>query len=125
MELIDKLYKNGFELAVVSNKQAAAVESLCKECFPLISVAMGEMESKGIRRKPYPDMVIKAMERLGSDKKRCCYVGDSEVDILTAKNTGIDCISVSWGFRDKEFLREQGAVCIADTAESLFSMLNE
>ena len=125
MEMIETLLADGYKLAVVSNKQDAAVKSLCAECFPNIPFAMGEMESRGIRRKPYPDMVEETIKQLGSVKERCCYIGDSEVDIETAKNTGIDCISVTWGFRDADYLREQGAAMTADTADEVVTLLNE
>jgi len=123
MELIAKLREDGYKLAVVSNKQDAATKSLCAECFPLIPFAMGEMESRGIRRKPHPDMVLETIKELGSAKERCCYIGDSEVDILTAKNTGIDCISVTWGFRTEAELRENGARVLADNVEEVLALL--
>lgn len=124
MNLLETLLKDGCKVAVVSNKQDAAVKSLCAQCFPSIHCAMGEMESRGIRRKPYPDMVIETIKQLGSVKERCCYIGDSEVDIETAKNTGIDCISVTWGFREADFLRKQGASMIADNADEVLALLN-
>jgi len=122
-DLIAGLLADGFRVAVVSNKQDAAVKSLSAECFPEIPFAMGEMESRGIRRKPYPDMVEETIRQLGSVKERCCYIGDSEVDVETAKNTGIDCIAVTWGFRTREELLAAGAVQMADTAEELANML--
>lgn len=123
MELIEKLKKKGFKMAVVSNKQDAATKSLCAECFPLIPFAMGEMESRGIRRKPHPDMVLETIRQLNTEKKRCCYIGDSEVDIETAKNTGIDCISVTWGFRTADELRKNGATMLADNTDEVLSLL--
>lgn len=93
-----------YPLAVVSNKPDRAVKELAKIYFPTL-FARGE--STDCPRKPAPDMVYKAMEALGAD--RCIYVGDSDVDIMTAKNAGMPCISVTWGFRGEEELRTAGA----------------
>jgi len=123
MDLIDTLKKEGYKLAVVSNKQDAAVKTLCAQCFPAIPFAMGEMESCGIRRKPHPDMVLETIRQLNTVKERCCYIGDSEVDIETAKNTGIDCISVTWGFRTADELRENGALMLADNINEVLALL--
>lgn len=123
MDLIHKLKEEGYKLAVVSNKQDVATKSLCAKCFPEVSLAMGEMESKGIRRKPHPDMVLEAIRQLGSEKERCCYIGDSEVDIATARNTGIDCISVTWGFRTAEELCKNGAQLLADNTADVMVLL--
>lgn len=124
MELLGALLSDGYRLAVVSNKQDAAVKGLCAACFPMIPFAMGECEERGVRRKPFPDMVDETIKQLGSRKERCCYIGDSEVDIATAKNAGIACISVTWGFRDADYLREQGAVMLASDAKSALAFLN-
>lgn len=93
-----------YPLAVVSNKPDIAVKELAKIYFPTL-YARGE--SADCPRKPAPDMVYKTMEKLGTD--RCIYVGDSEVDVLTAKNANVPCISVTWGFRDLQTLKEAGA----------------
>lgn len=93
-----------YPLAVVSNKPDRAVKELAKIYFPTL-YARGE--SADCPRKPAPDMVRAAMEALGAE--RCVYVGDSEVDVLTAKNAGVPCLSVTWGFRDVETLRLAGA----------------
>ena len=93
-----------YPLAVVSNKPDAAVKELAKIYFPTL-YARGE--STDCPRKPAPDMVHKAMAAIGAD--RCVYVGDSDVDILTAKNAGVPCLSVTWGFRGEEDLRAAGA----------------
>ena len=92
-----------YPVAVVSNKPDAAVKLLCADFFPGV---YGLGEAEGCPRKPAPDMLHKAMESLGVD--RCVYVGDSEVDILTAKNTAVPCLSVLWGFRDRKCLEEAG-----------------
>ena len=101
-----------YPIAIVSNKPDAAVKTLCAETFPGI-FALGERSD--CPRKPAADMVFRAMEAIGVE--RCIYVGDSEVDVLTAKNAGMPCLSVLWGFRDKEDMQAVGAehFC-ADTA---------
>ena len=82
-----------------------------------IKSATGEKPS--IRHKPEPDMVIMAMEEMGADKENSIYIGDSEVDIQTAKNAGIPCISVLWGFKDRKFLEDSGATVIVESMEEL------
>ncbi len=122
MELLGKLAEQNCPMAIVSNKPDGAVRELNQRIFGfLIPVAIGE--SRGIRRKPEPDTVYEAARRLGVRKEDCIYVGDSEVDLETAKNCGIPCISVSWGFRERKLLESLGAVRIADTPEELFHML--
>lgn len=103
-----------YPLAVVSNKPDRAVKELAKIYFPSL-YARGE--SGDCPRKPAPDMVFKAMEALGAD--RCVYVGDSEVDVLTAKNAGVPCLSVTWGFRDVKILTEAGAEHFCHKPEEL------
>ena len=98
--------KGKYPLAIVSNKPDAAVKALCADHFPGI-YALGE--APDCPRKPAPDMVFKAMAAIGCD--RCIYVGDSEVDVLTAKNAGMPCLAVTWGFRDKEDLIGADAFC--------------
>ena len=109
-----------YPMAIVSNKPDAAVKELCGELFPGI-YALGE--APGCPRKPAPDMVFKAMEAIGVD--RCVYIGDSEVDILTAKNAGVPCVSVTWGFRDEPDLIENGATCLCSNPEELKRLLLE
>lgn len=109
-ELLAELRKRGKRLAVVSNKFYAATQELCQHFFPdTIEVAIGEHEAEGIRKKPAPDTVIEALRQLGVTKEHAVYVGDSDVDIATARNSGLPCISVLWGFRDRKFLIENGA----------------
>jgi len=120
--LLQALGTRGFRLAVVSNKFDGAVKDLCRSYFPgLLPVAIGE--SPGVARKPAPDTVFRALEELGADREWAVYVGDSDVDIETARNAGLSCISVSWGFRDEEFLRAHGAAVIVDTPEALLEYL--
>jgi phosphoglycolate phosphatase len=109
-------------MAIVSNKIDSAVKELDTEYFDgLTQAAIGEME--GVSRKPAPDTALKAMEELGVHAENTIYVGDSDVDIETAKNAGIPCVSVTWGFRDEEFLREHGAECLIDHPLELLSLL--
>ena len=109
-ETLQALKARGCQLAVVSNKMMAATQSLIRHFFPdTISVAIGEHEAEGIRKKPAPDTVLAALRQLGVGKEGAVYVGDSDVDIETAHNSGLPCISVLWGFRDRDFLLQHGA----------------
>lgn len=121
-ETLTALRARGSRLAVVSNKMMAATVELCRHFFPdTIEVAIGEQESEGIRKKPAPDTVIEALRQLGVGKEHAVYVGDSDVDVLTARNAGLPCISVLWGFRDRDFLIENGAkTFISAPSELLF-----
>ena len=117
-ELLTELRARGVKTAVVSNKLDAAVRSLCKTHFPgLIDAALGERPD--VRRKPAPDMTLAALERLGVPPAEAVYIGDSEVDLLTAENAGTDCVAVSWGFRSRGFLEARGAARIADDPAAL------
>lgn len=101
-------------VAIVSNKPDSAVKALCADYFPGI-FALGE--HPGCPRKPAADMVLKAMDTIGA--KTCVYVGDSEVDLETAKNAGVPCLSVLWGFRDRATLEQAGATHFCTSAEEL------
>ena len=110
LETLETLKAEGCRLAVVSNKMMAATQELCRHFFrDTIEVAIGEHEAQGIRKKPAPDTVNEAFRQLGVGKEKAVYVGDSDVDILTARNSGLPCISVLWGFRDRDFLIQHGA----------------
>ena len=122
IETLAALKSRGYKLAVVSNKFDAAVKPLCQKYFKnLIDVAIGQ--SKDTQKKPAPDTVYIALDELGSTSETSIYVGDSEVDIQTAKNSGMDCISVSWGFKTKEFLKQNGASVIIDTPLEIFNYI--
>ena len=112
LELIHELKQRGCRMAVVSNKMMAATQELVRHFFPEIEVAIGEHEAAGIRKKPAPDTVFAAMRQLGQGS--AVYVGDSDVDLATARNSGLPCISVLWGFRDREFLLEHGATTFVE-----------
>ena len=109
-----------FPVAIVSNKPDNAVKILCKQYFGDV-YALGE--SSACPRKPAADMVYKAMAAIGADS--CIYVGDSEVDVLTAKNAGVLCLSVLWGFRDREMLLDAGAKHFCATPAELIEKLKE
>ena len=113
-ELLSELKRRGRRTAVVSNKFCTATEELCRHFFPdTITVAIGENEAAGVRKKPAPDTVLEALRQLGAEKQGAVYVGDSDVDIETARNAGLPCISVLWGFRDRDFLLQHGATAFA------------
>ncbi len=110
IETLEALKEQGCRLAVVSNKMMAATKELCQHFFAdTIEVAIGENEAAGIRKKPAPDTVFEALRQLGEEKDSAVYVGDSDVDLETANNSGLPCISVLWGFRDRDFLIQHGA----------------
>lgn len=98
----------------------AATQELCRHFFlDTIEVAIGEHEAEGIRKKPAPDTVFAALRQLGVGKEGAVYVGDSDVDIQTARNSGLPCISVLWGFRDRDFLLQHGAETFASTPQDI------
>lgn len=105
IDVMEELKRQGISMAIVSNKADDAVKDLAAYYFKdYIEVAIGE--KGGIERKPAPDSVYEAMRLLGADAKESVYIGDSEVDRATAENAGLDCISVTWGFREEAMLRE-------------------
>ncbi len=109
METLELLKEKGVKMAIVSNKGDFAVKELNDIYFKgIIPVAIGEKESEGIRKKPAPDTVMKALRQLGSTTEKAVYVGDSEVDLATAENCEMDCILCEWGFREREKLEELG-----------------
>lgn len=122
VELLEQLKQQGIKLAIVSNKADFGVKELQKIYFDgLIPVAIGERA--GIRKKPAPDTVYQALEELEADGAQAVYVGDSDVDIQTAANAGLPCISVTWGFRDRAFLAEHGATQYAADTQELQKLL--
>lgn len=119
-EMLTHLKEKGIKCAIVSNKFDGAVKKLTEKYFGgLIDIAIGE--SATVRRKPAPDSLIKALDILNA--KNAVYIGDSEVDIETAFRANTECISVTWGFRDKDFLLEKGAEIFASNAEELENMM--
>lgn len=123
LPMMRRMKDAGQVLAILSNKPDAAVQPLARRFFAdTVSLAVGELE--GVRRKPHPDMVQAAARQLNVPLARCLYVGDSEVDIDTANNAGIDCACVTWGFRTREQLKKAGASIIVDTPEALEEYIN-
>ena len=139
-EMLRELKARGCKLAVVSNKMMAATQELIRHFFPEIEVAIGEHEAAGIRKKPAPDTVFEALRQLNhgdgsldpSSQGDCdqenrphdpaVYVGDSDVDLETARNSGLPCISVLWGFRSREFLLAHGATTFAERPADILSL---
>lgn len=123
IDVIKELLKRGYHIAIVSNKFDAAVKGLNVDYFEgLFPVAIGASDT--VAKKPAPDSVIKALQELHSDKERAVYVGDSDVDIMTARNSGLPCISVTWGFRDEELQRSMGTDYIIHKPEELLDVLD-
>lgn len=122
VQMLETLKDAGKQLAVVSNKPDKMVKILSKEHLgTLLNVSIGETPQ--IARKPAPDTVFKALEELEVDKENAVYIGDSEVDVATAKQAGVPLIAVSWGFRTRAALSDAGATTIVDSPEELLSLL--
>ncbi len=123
LDLIRQLLEKGYRLAIVSNKFDKAVKGLNVSYFEgLFPVAIGESET--VAPKPAPDSVFEALRQLDSDTSKAIYVGDSDVDVRTAKNAGLPCIGVTWGFRDRDLLVSEGADEIIDSPKELLSILD-
>ena len=122
LDMLAALRERGIRVAVVSNKFDAATKKLCAKYFgDLVEVAIGERA--GVRKKPAPDTVHEALKELGVTAEGAVYIGDSDVDIQTARNCGMPCISVTWGLRDEDFLIENGAKALVDTPEKLLGVI--
>lgn len=121
-EMIARLRDKGILTAVVSNKVDEGVQELVKEYFPgLFDLAVGERPD--VKPKPAPDMVFSALERMGVDIRDAVFIGDSDVDLKTAQNAGIDGIFVDWGFRTPEVLRSLGAEIVVSTPEQVEALI--
>ena len=129
-EVLRVLQQRGCRMAVVSNKMMAATQELVAHFFPEITVAIGEHEAEGIRKKPAPDTVFEALRQLNAPltpdfsltPTKAVYVGDSDVDVATAANSGLPCVSVLWGFRDRDFLKAHGATTFVAAPRELLSL---
>ncbi len=122
IDMLQILKQNKYKIAIVSNKFDSAVKELNKKYFAeFIEVAIGE--SAGIKRKPSSDGIMKALLELNSALENTIYTGDSDIDIQTARNAKIPCISVLWGYKDKEFLAKNGAECFAQTPYDIIKIL--
>lgn len=124
IELINNLKKYGCRVAVVSNKLDITVQNLCRKYFPdMFECVVGERQN--VRKKPYPDSVFETLKKFKIDKEDAVYIGDTEVDIETAKNAQMDSIIVDWGFRDDRFLRENGADTIVSDPSDIMDIICE
>ena len=122
LDVLDTLRAKGYKLAIVSNKIQEGITPLNKEYFgDRLPVAIGERP--GLQRKPAPDMVLQALKELGSTQDESIYIGDSEVDVATAKNSGLLCIGVTWGFRDEQLHKDLGVKYIARKAEDIVTII--
>lgn len=121
-ELLQELKARGHRIAVVTNKNAEAAEKICRHYFPdTVELTLGQVDS--IPKKPDPAMVRSAMEQMGVSGKSAVYIGDSETDIETAANSQMDCIICLWGFRDEEYLKEQGAEVTVRNASEIAALV--
>lgn len=126
--LLSELRSRKMKLGIVSNKPDPRVKDIAGiyfQGFVSPDCAVGEMENLGIKRKPAPDSVFHVLDVLGVKKEDSIYVGDSDVDIMTAENAGMDCISVTWGFRTRDFLIEHGGHLLVDSPQEILDLLDE
>lgn len=124
IEMLSNLKSKGRKIAVVSNKFDLAVKELCKKYFEgFIDFAAGENEAQEIKKKPAPDTVISVLNEFNFAPEDAVYVGDSDVDIMTAKNSKMPCISVTWGFRDEKFLLKNGATILINAPSEIYNHL--
>ena len=123
VDVLKVLKENGYKMAIVSNKIENAVEELAEKFFPgLIDVAIGE--TPDVPKKPAPDMIFKALDRLGVEKDEAIFIGDSDVDVATGINSGLDMLTVLWGFRDEDELLEAGAKVFVRRPEEILKKLS-
>ena len=120
--LLQDLKNAGYVMAIASNKIDSAVQDLNARYFPQVDVAIGDREN--LERKPAPDSVLLALEKLGRRREEAIYVGDSDVDLATAQNAGLPCISVLWGFRDRAFLEAHGAKTFVEKPLEILDVLS-
>ena len=122
LDVLDTLRAKGYKLAIVSNKIQEGITPLNKEYFgDRLPVAIGERP--GLQRKPAPDMVLQALKELDSTQSESIYIGDSEVNVATANNSGLLCIGVTWGFRDEQLHKDLGVKYIARKAEDIVTII--
>lgn len=123
-ELLESLYEKGYKMAIVSNKYMTATQELNQMYFAkYIKIAIGQ--SDNVRKKPAPDTVIEALRQLGSTKETSIYVGDSDVDVATAKASGLPCISCLWGFRTREELIKAGATTFINEPKEVLDVISK
>ena len=125
LDMLANLKSKGLKIAVVSNKFDLAVKELCQKYFNgYIDFAAGENEAAGIKKKPAPDTVLEVLKEFNLKPNEAIYVGDSDVDIMTAKNSDMPCISVTWGFRDEKFLLSYDATILIDSPDEIYRHLD-
>ncbi len=122
-EILAKLTAQGIKTAVLTNKADVFVDAILKKCFPHHSFLLAWGQKEGMKRKPDPESLFKLIEQAGYALEDCVYVGDSEVDVQTAINAGMDLVAVNWGFRSESVLVESGAGIIAGNAQELFDKI--
>ena len=126
LPLLEELKKRGIEMAIVTNKNVTAAKRLNEQLFQqYIPVIIGEDEAHGVHKKPNPDMVFAAMKELHVTQEDAVYIGDSEVDVATALNVGLPCVSVAWGFRTRQQQMEAGATVFAKKPGDLLQFINK
>jgi phosphoglycolate phosphatase len=127
VDMLKELKDKGYIIAVVSNKYDNAVKGLCKRYFgDLVNIAVGETEK--IRKKPEKDGILKVLNELNAgtiQENDIIYIGDSEVDVETARNVKVPCISVLWGFKDKDFLKKNGASIFAEVPNDIIKIIEK
>lgn len=121
--MLDDVSAAGYKTAIVSNKYDAAVQELKNARFPQIDLAIGE--KTGLNKKPAPDAVFEALKLLGSDPSEAVYVGDSDIDVKTARNAGLPIVAVTWGFRDRELLQSLKADAIVSSPDELLNAVRK
>ena len=122
LDMLKALREEGYKIAVLSNKFNSAVKELSNKYFgELVDLAVGQKE--GVKEKPSPLGIQEIAKELDTDIEACIMVGDSEVDIQTANNAGIDCISVTWGYKNIDFLYDNGATKLVYAPEDILELL--
>ncbi|NLY71910.1 MAG: HAD family hydrolase [Clostridiales bacterium] len=122
IEILKELKKREIKIGVVSNKKDDATKEICRYFFaPYIDIAVGDNPKRN--KKPAPDNVYEVMSKLKSSKDKTIYVGDSDIDVKTAKNAGLYCVAVSWGYRPKEVLIKENPDLIIDKPSEILSLL--
>lgn len=121
-EVLKRIREQGIKIGVVSNKPDEETKEICRHYFKAdVGVAIGDHATRN--RKPAPDNVFEALKQLGSCKDKTLFIGDSNVDVITAKNAGLACVGVTWGYRSRETLLEAGADYIIDEPEALIPFI--
>lgn len=125
--LLEALSRRSVKIGIVSNKPDAQVKELAQLFFSGtvdVEFCVGEREADGIKRKPAPDSLLHVLEKMGVEKNHALYVGDSDVDIMTARNAEMDCVSVCWGFRTRDFLIESGATVLVESPMEILNLIS-